>query len=555
VTSLTEAAPVSPGLEYEEWCTLVERGPHEIEALRAGPAASDLVVSAICVGDQSDEFWMRATVESLRAQTHGGWELVACAEAGDEAAAGAIASYPDIADRVVEVEGPVAEALTAGMARASGAFVCLLAPGDQLRCDALHDILTLIETLDADALYTDEDVVAITGQRRAPRFKPPWSPDLLMAMPYVGRLCVFRASLVRELGGFAHGLGELAEPELMLRLAARSERIHHLPGVRFHRRDPLARKRSRPPVEPPGWKRIVRTTLERRSQRATIGAGNLRGSLRIRHPTPAGATVSAIVSAPRSAKVEQLAALGWLGDLGPALSEVILAGPGPTSSRDGVEHGVPARAANLAAERASGDYLLFVDGRCRPHTDCGENWLQEMLGHAARPAVGAVGARVIDAGGRLIAGGLWIDFGLLADIPEAAPGGTARRAVPGGDSSLEHVVVNPGIVGGHAMLIERGLFERVGGFDSAALPGALYDLDLCLRLIEQGYRNVYTPHAVFVLPPARRRPGAGEIAAVWERWWGQLMLFGHYARPPMSLEAPPIEPEMLANLIAAGATP
>jgi hypothetical protein len=275
----------------------------------------------------------------------------------------------------------------------------------------------------------------------------------------------------------------------------------------------------------------------------------------VRHPVPAKATVSAIVSAPRTAQGEQLAALGWLGDLGEALSEVIMAGPGPTASRDGVEHGVPARAANLAAQRACGDYLLFVDGRCTLGDDCGESWLQEMLGHAARPAVGAVGARVVDHRGGLIAGGMWIDFEQLTGVPDSPAGNPKWRPAPERDAALEHVVVNPGIVGGQGMLIERRLFESLGGFDAAALPGALFDADLSLRLIEQGYRNVYTPHAVFALPPVRRRPGVAEVAAMWERWWDQLTLLGYYARPPMSLDAPPIEPALLANLAAAGTTP
>ena len=550
----TEATVQEPtGLEYDEWRALAERGPHELETLRADPAASDLVVSMICVGDHSDELWMRATIESLRAQTHAGWELIVCSEPDDAAATGALASYPDIADQVVTVESLMADALASGMQRASGDFVCRLAPGDQLRCDAIHDILSLIEIAGSDAVYTDEDVLAITGQRRAPRFKPSWSPDLLMCLPYIGRLCVVRASIVEEVGGLAQDFGDLTESELLLRVAARSDRIHHLPGVRFHRRDPLAKNRARHPVDPPGWKRIVRTTLERRSQRATVGAGDLRGALRVRHPVSPTATVSAIVSAPRSSPGEDLAALGWLGDLGPLLSEVILAGPGSTAASDGVEHAIPARAANLAAERATGDHLLFVDGHCGLGEERGENWLQEMIGHAARPAVGAVGARVIAGDGRLIAGGMGIDSALLAEVP----GVGADRAPDEeeDESSLEHVVVNPGIVSGQAMVIERELFEEVGGFDAASLPAALHHADLCLRLIEQGYRNVYTPHAVFVLPLPRRRPGAGEIATIWERWWDQLTLLGYYARPPMSPKAPPLEPTMLANLLAAGARP
>ena len=116
-------------------------------------------------------------------------------------------------------------------------------------------------------------------------------------------------------------------------------------------------------------------------------------------------------------------------------------------------------------------------------------------------------------------------------------------------------MLNPGLVGGQAMVIERELFERLGGFDAASLPAALYDADLSLRLLEQGLQNVYTPHATFVLPPSRRRPGPGEVATMWERWWDQLTLLGYYASPPMSLEAPPIDAELLANLIASGSRP
>lgn len=557
--AVVESPPDSAALDYEEWITLIERGPEEIAALRARGTASASTVSVICVGDHSDEVWMRATITSLRAQTHAGWELVVCSEPGDEAAAGALASYPEIADRVVEVSSPMATAVRAGLDHASGELVCRLLPGDQLRCDALHDITSLAETAGSDAIYTDDDVIAISGERRAPRFRPRFSPDLLLCTPYVGRLCVARTELVRELGGFSEELGENMESELLLRIAERSDRIHHLPGIRFHRRDPLADERSRPLTEKSGWRRVVRTALTRRSDRGTVGSGSLRGTIRVRHPAPAGAKLSAIVMASRSAQAEHLPALGWLADLGPKVSDIILAGPGPDALHRGVEHGMPARAANLAAEQATGDFLLFVDGRCRLGPDSGENWLEEMLGHAARPGIGAVGARIVDPRGWLVSGPTTMDPELLdagpdAPAPVPAPESRRRRR-PEEESPLERVVLNPGLVGGRAMMIERRLFERLGCFDAASLPAALFDADLSLRLLEQGLRNVYTPHATFVLPPSPRRPGPGEVATMWERWWDQLTLLGYYAAPPMTLASPPIDAELLANLIAAGSRP
>jgi GT2 family glycosyltransferase len=44
------------------------------------------------------------------------------------------------------------------------------------------------------------------------------------------------------------------------------------------------------------------------------------------------------------------------------------------------------------------------------------------------------------------------------------------------------------------MLMSRKIFNEVGGFDER-LAVAFNDVDLCLRVHEAGYRNVYTPYA------------------------------------------------------------
>jgi GT2 family glycosyltransferase len=46
------------------------------------------------------------------------------------------------------------------------------------------------------------------------------------------------------------------------------------------------------------------------------------------------------------------------------------------------------------------------------------------------------------------------------------------------------------------MAIERKKFEEVGGFDEKHLAVAFNDIDLCLRLMEKGYKNLFTPHAM-----------------------------------------------------------
>jgi hypothetical protein len=46
--------------------------------------------------------------------------------------------------------------------------------------------------------------------------------------------------------------------------------------------------------------------------------------------------------------------------------------------------------------------------------------------------------------------------------------------------------------------IGREKFEAVGGFDAENLPVDLNDMDLCLRVSEHGWTNLWTPDAVLV---------------------------------------------------------
>ena len=45
------------------------------------------------------------------------------------------------------------------------------------------------------------------------------------------------------------------------------------------------------------------------------------------------------------------------------------------------------------------------------------------------------------------------------------------------------------------MVIQKSIYEGVGGLDEANLKVAFNDVDFCLRLKAAGYRNVWTPYA------------------------------------------------------------
>ncbi|MEZ4608632.1 MAG: glycosyl transferase family 2, partial [Deinococcales bacterium] len=55
-------------------------------------------------------------------------------------------------------------------------------------------------------------------------------------------------------------------------------------------------------------------------------------------------------------------------------------------------------------------------------------------------------------------------------------------------------------------VVRKSLYEEVGGLDEVNLPVTLNDVDFCLKLLEAGYRNLWTPHAMLYHHESKSRP-------------------------------------------------
>jgi GT2 family glycosyltransferase len=143
---------------------------------------------------------------------------------------------------------------------------------------------------------------------------------------------------------------------------------------------------------------------------------------------------------------------------------------------------------NFAAKQAQGEYLLFLNNDTQvisPH------WMGAMLEHAQRPEVGAVGARLLYADGRIQHAGVFI-----MGIPTAVAGHMFKflPAKYPGYLAVPRMIQNCTAVTAACMMVRRQVFESVGGFDQA-FRVAFGDVDFCLRLRDLGMLVVYTPLA------------------------------------------------------------
>jgi GT2 family glycosyltransferase len=167
-----------------------------------------------------------------------------------------------------------------------------------------------------------------------------------------------------------------------------------------------------------------------------------------------------------------------------------------------------------------------------------EDWLEVMVGHVLQEDVGAVGAKLyypseeVQHGGVILGGG-----GIAAHYHHALPRehpGYHGRAWLAQDLSCVTAAV---------MLLRREAFNAIGGFDEE-LAIAFNDVDLCLRLIDAGWRIVWTPdvelyHRESVSvgrhdSPERRDEFDSEERLMVRRWGERLLTDPHY-NPNLSL--------------------
>ena len=168
-----------------------------------------------------------------------------------------------------------------------------------------------------------------------------------------------------------------------------------------------------------------------------------------------------------------------------------------------------ARACNLAAGRARGDYLLLLN----PDTRACPGTFAALMDFARRhPQAGIWGGRTLDPQGRLdprsCAGrpSLWSILAQAAGLATLWPQSRLfnPEALPGWARDTPRQVA---VVIGCFLLIRRDFWQALGGFDPAYF---MYgeDVDLCLRAARAGARPAITPEATIVHAAGASQPAA-----------------------------------------------
>ena len=485
---------------------------------------------------------LRDTLASVRDQIYPHWEVCV---AGEPASATELAEFAahDPRVRVADAarHADIATAANAALADAEGRFVALLAEGDRLVPQALYEVAVELARHPATELaYSDEDRIDSVGGRSAPRFKTGWDPDLLLGHDYVGALAVYGRERVAACGGWRGGFGGAVGYDLALRATAgiTPDRVRHIPSVLYHR--PASGARGlREQMLGPDADAARRAVAEFLGPAARIVPSALLPSRnRVIWPVPEPAPLVSIVMPTRD-RAELLVPAAWgvllrteypafellivdndsvqdvtvaaLRDLATQPRVRVLRHPGAFNF---------AAMNNAAMREARGDIVVLLNNDVDV-IDPG--WLRELVGHALRPEVGAVGARLLYADGRVQHGGVVLGPGLNATHMLRLAG----RLDPGYDGQLA-MTRSFSAVTGACLAMRRAVYDEVGGLDDINFAVSFNDIDLCLRLGEFGYRVVWTPFAeLFHLEsqsrgkpdtPGRLAREMREVDQLWRLW-------------------------------------
>ncbi len=500
-------------------------------------------------GSRVDPRALRRSLDSVTAQTYPKFELCLTIDGTPSNSLARVIPKATDRIRVHARQTPMGRAasLDDGLRVASGQYIALLAPGDELAPNAsavLHHELTYVH--DVDLLFTDEDEVD-SGRRTRPFYKPGFSPERFRQQMYLGALLVCRRTLAIEVGGFASCIAGAEDYDFALRASEEASRIAHVPQVLYHRATSsgAANNSSAEPVNndyrqttmSDGVVQAVQEHLNRTGFAAKPSRNRVDPSVIDLEPDQSQtSSVSIIIptggaTGPVRGTETRLVTNAIASVVAKSTYEhyefvVVL----DQSSTDSVANEIRAaaedrpisivrdsrtfnfsKACNLGATRSSGEVCIFLNDDTEVRSP---DWIERLTMYATRYDIGAVGAKLLYGDDRIQQVGIWSRHG--HPLHRYVGFGNDH---PGNRGSLL-TAQNCLAVTGACLAVEKEKFEAVGGF-TPIFPLSFNDVDLCLKLSRHGFRTVVDgATTMYHFEAMSRDPSSSqaELQAMHRRW-------------------------------------
>jgi GT2 family glycosyltransferase/polysaccharide pyruvyl transferase WcaK-like protein len=551
---LTDAANLlweDTAVDYKRYLALCEQ--HGFDALpRTGRNVATLpfqpLISILVPVYNPAEPLLRKAIESVLRQEYTKWELCLADDASTKPHVKRMLqefAQRDPRVRVVyrEKNGHISEASNSALELATGEFSALLDHDDELTPDALSSVVwELNQHPDACLVYSDYDRIDDHGVPSDAFFKPDWNPDLLLSQNYICHLAIYRTALLRKIGGFRRELEGSQDWDLALRVTeqCRADQIRHIPRILYHWRkheESASHNLSGYHYAVVAAKRAVTEHLARMERKATVMETRFDGWFRVRYAIERPPKVSIIICTRDRIDLLCPCIRSILDKTRYKDYEILVVDNSSREKGSGAFFDECRKSSRLrilpiegefnysalnnrAAAEARGDILCFLNNDT---VVISEDWLQEMVSHALRKEIGAVGAKLLYPDGRIQHAGIILGIGgfaahVFSGLPGETPGYMGRA----------QLIQNYTAVTGACMVMRKSVFNEVGGFNERELKVAFNDIDLCLKIHTAGYRNLWTPYALLYhhesasrgldITASQKKQAKEEADYFWSHW-------------------------------------
>ena len=482
---------------------------------------------------------LQQTIESIKQQTCPEWQVVIVAS--DQSIINTDKFQSVLNSKLINIEILFSTLAPHKIARnTKNKYILFLALGDRLHQDfVLHFFQQQQKSPSLRLFYSDHGLLSKGSKKPLIHFKPDWNPDYLHSFNYISYAAVFFCDDLLKITDLLDTIEKDYFHQLLLTLTPQYDKkdIYHL---------------AKPLVQLQVIEKDASTTKTQLTNYFSTSKATYRHPFFLPNPAP---LVSIIIPTKNQFKLlkqcidsllektiypnfELLIIDNQSND--PATLEYLE----QLSQREKI-HVLPYPHAfnysainNFAVQQTNGSLIALLNNDTEiVHSD----WLTEMVIHASRPDIGCVGAKLIYPDGSIQHGGVILGiYGTASHAHKHFPNdhtGYFNRLI---------TVHNVSAVTAACLVMRKDVFNQVGGFDEVNLKVAYNDVDLCLKVLQQGYRNLWTPYAELIHHESKSR---GKKRSWWQRRklnkeglflkkkWGSLLINDPAYNPNLTLNS------------------
>ena len=501
-------------IEYSEWIKHNFATKEQLEIQKQTKFEYEPLISVVVPLYKTPKNYLKALVDSIKAQSYSNWELVLSDGSGEPSPIADLLNQMSSEDNRIKVisadkQYRIVENTNRAIEHANGEFIAFADHDDCLAPDALFEaVKALNEDKAIEFIYTDEDKTDGNGKTFfEPQMKPDFNLDLLRTVNYICHLSVIKRELLDKIGYLDNKYEGAQDYDLTLRAIENTDKIYHIPRVLYHWRSHVNSTAENPESKKYAFeagRRAIQAHYDRLNIKAEVIDGEYPGLYRTKYIRDYDPLISIII--PNKDHIDDLKrCIDSIEEKSSYKNYEFIIVENNSENDETFEFYKKLEEENkkvkvvyykgifnfslinnFGTEHANGEYYLLLNNDTSIiNGDC----FDEMLGYCMRSDVGIVGARLYFEDDTIQHAGVVVGFGGIA--------GHCFVMQPRGNTGYCHRIIcaqDYSAVTAACMMVDAKVFKEVNGL-SGDLAVAFNDIDFCLRVREAGYLVVYNPYA------------------------------------------------------------